>query len=66
MSFIDQIKSWFGGHDTAASDDTGQDTAAPTEPQGVTSEDVAAKAAETEAAGSAGETNPTGAVPGAS
>jgi hypothetical protein len=58
MSFVDKIKSWFGGQDTAARDEKGQDTAESNEPHGVTSGDVTGKATDAEVARSVGETNP--------
>jgi hypothetical protein len=58
MSIVDKIKSWFGGEDTAARDEKGQDTAATNEPHGATSGDVTGKATDTEAARAVGETTP--------
>jgi hypothetical protein len=58
MSFIDKVKSWFSGNDTAARDEKGQDTAQTNEPHGVTSGDVTGKAVDTEVARSVGETTP--------
>ncbi len=58
MSIVDKIKSWLGGGDTAARDETGQDTAESNEPHGVTSGDVTGKATDSEVARSVGETAP--------
>lgn len=59
MAFSDWLKRIFGGRDTAARDERGEDTAVSNEPHGVTSSDITGKATDTEVARSVGETTPS-------
>ena len=59
MGVVDSIKKLFGGGDTAARDERGDDTAESNEPHGETSGDITGKATDVEVARSVGETTPT-------